>query len=266
MRFSAVSIPRLTVFSFIHGGAWRDPEIDHQSFTPPALNHLASSDRLSRDLIAGFASIDYRLSPHPDYPQDPLSTPSTELRDAQHPDHVHDVESALNFLRQEHGLKDDNYVLVGHSAGATLAFQLLMGSSTRAHAPSNPPLPAAIIGVSGIYDLVALDNRHQGNYAGFITSAFGDNREVWEAASPAAYTGSFKTSWPCSKFAILAWSQQDTLIDEPEIDAMAGKLIADRVNVFITKDLTGEHDDVWKQGSQLAQLVLQSLAQLEASS
>lgn len=230
------------------------------------MNHLTSSGRLSSDLIAGFASIDYRLSAHPDYPQDPSGTPSTELRDARHPDHVHDVESALNFLRQEHGLKDDKYVLVGHSAGATLAFQLLMGSSTQAHAPSKPPLPAAIIGVSGIYDLVALDNRHQGNYAGFITGAFGGNKEGWEAASPAAYTGSFKTSWPSSKSVILAWSHQDTLIDEPEIDAMAGKLIADRVNVSITKDLTGEHDDVWEQGSQLTQLVWQSLAQLQASS
>jgi hypothetical protein len=141
-----------------------------------------------------------------------------------------------------------------------------MGSSTQAHDPSKPPLPAAIIGVSGIYDLLTLDNRHQGNYAGFITSAFGGNKEVWEAASPAAYTGSFKTSWPTSKLAILAWSHQDTLIDEPEIDAMAGKLITDRVNVFITKDLTGEHDDVWQQGSQLAQLVWQSIAQLQASS
>ena len=213
--------------------------------------------------IAGFASIDYRLSPHPDHPQEPGETPASELRVAQHPDHVRDVQSALKLLRGEYGLADD-YILIGHSAGATLAFQLLMdppGQDTPPQAVT--PLPAAIVGVSGIYDLVGLDDRHDGNYAGFITSAFGGDKKAWDAASPAKYTGNFKKNWPCCKFAMLAWSHEDTLIDEPELDSMAAKLIKDRVNVSVTKDLTGEHDQVWEGGSQLAKLVLLSLAQLQ---
>lgn len=122
------------------------------------------------------------------------------------------------------------------------------------------------MGISGIYDLVGLDDRHDGNYAGFITSAFSSDKKTWKAASPAEFTGNFKRNWPSSKFAILAWSHEDTLIDEPEIDAMAAKLIKDRINFSITKDLTGEHDHVWEHGSQLAKLVFLSLAQLQGSS
>ncbi|KAL6849600.1 Kynurenine formamidase [Amphichorda felina] len=250
---------------FIHGGAWRDPKITHLSFIP-AINHLVTSGRLPSASIAGFASIDYCLSPHPDHPQDPAETPASELRVARHPDHIRDVQSALKLLKDEYGLTND-YILIGHSAGATLAFQLLMDpTATEAASPEAPPLPAAIIGVSGIYDLVGIDDRHGGNYAGFITSAFGSEKKAWDVASPGKYGGSFKKNWPCGKFAILAWSHEDTLIDESELDAMAAKLIKDRINVSVTKDLTGEHDLVWEHGSQLAKLVFLGLAQLQGSS
>lgn len=157
----------------------------------------------------------------------------------------------------------EDYMLIGHSAGATLAFQLLMDPSAQ---ESNIPLPSAIIGVSGIYDLVALDDRHEGNYAGFITSAFGSDKKIWNVASPVNYTGSFKKNWLSSRLTILAWSYEDTLIDEPEIDAMATKLIKDRINVSVTKDLTGEHDHVWEEGHQLARLISLTLRQLQEAS
>lgn len=168
------------------------------------------------------------------------------------------MQSALKFLKKEYGVGDD-YILIGHSAGATLAFQLLMDQPTK-DADSNPPLPSTILGVSGIYDLVSLDDRHKGNYAGFITAAFGSDKKVWDDVSPVHFTGSFRENWPSSRLAILAWSPEDTLIDEPEIKAMAAKLLKDRVNVNVTQDLTGDHNEVWEEGSQLAQLVHASLA------
>lgn len=248
----------LTRDSYIHGGAWRDPKITHLTFIP-TINHLINSGRISPNSVAGFASIDYRLSAHPDHPQDPANTPAASLRDARHPDHIRDVQSAIGFLKEEYGMGED-YVLIGHSAGATLAFQLFMDPAL----DPSIPLPSGIIGVSGIYDLVAVDDRHGGNYAGFITSAFGSDKKTWNAASPVNYSN-FKRDWPASRVTLLAWSHQDTLIDEPEIDAMAAKLIKDRISVSVTKELTGEHDQVWEEGHQLARLTLLALRQLQDS-
>ncbi|KAI7696864.1 hypothetical protein KC353_g17306, partial [Hortaea werneckii] len=76
---------------YIHGGAWRDPEIDSTSFTK-AQNLLLQSRET--DQIAGFASINYRLSPYPSHPQSP-SDPSDPARNAHHPDHLNDILDAL---------------------------------------------------------------------------------------------------------------------------------------------------------------------------
>lgn len=233
---------------YIHGGAWRDPKITHQTFAP-ALDCLVSSGRVSSDSVAGFASIDYRLSAHPDYPQDPATTPSTALRDARHPDHLRDVQSALGFLAREYGLTD-KYVLAGHSAGATLAFQLLMDPVP------GVPLPRAIAGAAGIYDLASLDDRHGGSYAGFITAAFGDSRRDWDAASPAKFGGSYEQLLaPSARRIFLAASTEDTLVDKPELDSMLARLVKDSVIASVMDSLTGDHDDIWEKGSQLADVV-----------
>ncbi|EHY53845.1 Kynurenine formamidase [Exophiala dermatitidis] len=74
-----------------------------------------------RPYIAGYASINYRLSPHHQKaPQDPTKTPKYELRDARWPDHIHDVVQAIAHLQQKYGF-GENYLLVGHSVGATMA-------------------------------------------------------------------------------------------------------------------------------------------------
>lgn len=202
--------------------------------------------------IAGFISIDYRLSPHPEFPE--------ESATAKHPDHLEDVWSALNYVQDKYELSE-NYILVGHSAGATLAMQLLMSNDIL---PSHPkgPLPSAIIGVSGIYDLVGLNDRYNGGYAGFIGSAFGDDKAGWDKASPAKFGSGFKDNWPTGKLALLAWSPEDGLIDEPEIDNMATLLMKQGVALEINKDLRGEHDYVWQDGSQIARLVITTLHHL----
>ncbi|KAJ4250526.1 Kynurenine formamidase [Fusarium torreyae] len=235
---------------FIHGGAWRDPRNDENDFTE-AIKRVVISGAVATLEIAGFISIDYRLSPHPDFAQ--------ESANAKHPDHLEDVWSALDFLKSKYELSD--YILVGHSAGATLAFQLLMGDDVLASHPKGP-LPTAIIGVSSIVDLVGLDDRHDGQYAGFIQAAFGEDKSSWEKASPARFGSSFKDNWADGKLVILAWSSEDSLIDEPEIDNMASLLTKQGLRVEVNKDLRGEHDFVWQDGSQIARLVITALHHL----
>ncbi|KND93476.1 Kynurenine formamidase [Tolypocladium ophioglossoides CBS 100239] len=247
---------------FIHGGAWRDPRNTLEDFMP-SIKHMLSSHDIAQFALRGFVSIDYRLSPYADFPQDPAEAHSPELRRARHPDHILDVRAALKFLESEYQLAKD-YVLVGHSAGATLAYQLLMGEAALAgqRMPQTVPLPAAVIGISGIYDLVGLNNRHGGNYAGFISAAFGTDQKAWQRASPASFAGSIKENWPGSPYSLLAHSAEDSLIDSLETESMAAKLAKDGVDLSVVKDLTGEHDFVWQDGSQVARLVAQVLERL----
>ncbi|KAL9571103.1 hypothetical protein ACKAV7_004441 [Fusarium commune] len=238
-------------FSFIHGGAWRDPRNNENDFTE-SIKRIIISGAVAILDIAGFVSIDYRLSPHPDFPQE-----STTVK---HPDHLEDIWSALNYLQGKYELSN-NYILVGHSAGATLAFQLLMSGDILASHPKGP-LPIAIVGVSGIFDLVGLNDRHNGGYAGFIEAAFGDDKSAWEKASPARFGSSFRDNWASGKLAMLAWSAEDTLIDEPEIDNMASLLTEQGLKVEVNKHLRGEHDFVWQDGSQIARLVITTLHHL----
>ncbi|KAF4973598.1 hypothetical protein FZEAL_9276 [Fusarium zealandicum] len=242
---------------FVHGGAWRDPR-NTEDDAKETIKRVVISGAVATLDICGFISIDYRLSPHPDFAQGSTSTSKSEIHDAKHPDHVRDIWSALKFLQNDYSL--ENYIFVGHSAGATLGFQLLMGDDVL----DGPqvPLPVVIIGVSGIYDLVGLNSRHDGNYAGFIQAAFGENETDWTEASPAHFGSSFKERWTSGKLVILAWSPEDTLIDEPEIDNMSALLTQHGLKPEVRKDLRGEHDFVWQDGSQIARLVISASHQL----
>lgn len=250
--------------SYIHGGAWRDPRILHDGFVP-SIRSLISSDQAPHGAIRGFISIDYRLSPHDQFPQDSATTPAAELRRASHPDHIQDVRSALAFAHAQYQISGD-YVLLGHSAGATLSYQLLMGEDALGGRQAvDVPLPAAIIGISGIYDLVSLSKRFEGQYDGFISNAFGTDAATWGKASPARYPQSFKDKWTNRQYNIIAWSPEDSLVDEPEIDAMAAKLKKDGLEVVVNKALTEDHDVVWEKGTQVAELITETLKQLSAT-
>ncbi|KAJ5620349.1 hypothetical protein N7510_004333 [Penicillium lagena] len=233
---------------YIHGGAWRDPLV-----TSGAFDATESLLRKTPDLpIAGYASISYRLSAHPNHPQDPQSTPSAEFRDAKHPDHISDVEAALTFLQTTYGF-GSRYILVGHSCGATLAFQTVMGAvaghreqsfTAGAYDPSTgaetvfsslgslPPRltahPTAIVGVAGIYDLRKLRDTHReiSAYREFIEGAFGKDEKLWDAVSPAQMVGSHgvEGGWKLGTLAVLAHSRDDELVDEAQMDSMRAAL------------------------------------------
>ncbi|KAF5505163.1 Kynurenine formamidase [Colletotrichum siamense] len=249
---------------WIHGGAWRDPRKTFQDFTP-SIREIVKASSVPKNEIRGFISIDYRLSPHPLFPQDPAVTAPAELRCARHPDHLRDIWSALAFLQRRYNIQD-RYILMGHSAGATLALQLPMGSSSLGAAP--PPdvqMPRAIVGISGIYELNAFNGRHDENYTQFIAGAFGNDQSAWNKVVPATFPGSFKEALPKKPLIMLAWSPDDTLVDEPEIDGMASKLRNDGVECTVTKNLTHDHDFVWEDGKQIARLLSEALELLRRS-
>ncbi|KAH9904844.1 alpha/beta-hydrolase [Xylariomycetidae sp. FL2044] len=283
---------------YIHGGAWRDPRITHEAFTP-TIDHVLSSSSSSssepsspvpKSKIAAFASLDYRLSRHPQFPQDPDATPPREYRDARHPDHVRDVLAGLAFLQRRYGF-DSRYVLLSHSAGACLALQVIMSAAPPGPSSSSGPfyfssqeeeesqkvtLPRCVVGLEGIYDFTGLNARMGGAYAGFFGAAFG-KPALWDDAAPRWFRGSYKEVWDLGNggsvgdekkaeenegekektrpVVLIAQSHQDSLVDEPEADHIAERLAKDEVDVRLLKGNWGDHDVIWEDGTQISRLI-----------
>ncbi|KAI1390738.1 alpha/beta-hydrolase [Hypoxylon trugodes] len=259
---------------YIHGGAWRDPRITHETFKAIVSHILQSHGEGVRSSIAAFASIDYRLSPHPDFPQDPAGTPPSQYRDAIHPDHLDDVRSAIAFLQSSFGFAG-KYVLVGHSAGACLAYQVLAGLSSPSYRPDRRAgddvegrkgelkLPGAVFGFEGIYDFTGLNARVDGSYAGFLTAAFGQP-EKWDAAAPLKYEGNYGDRF--NGIAALGHSPDDELVDAQETEGMVERLRKDEVEVLVVEGLRGKHDEVWQNGDGVANAIMRILALLRKRS
>ncbi|KAJ3488169.1 hypothetical protein NLG97_g6246 [Lecanicillium saksenae] len=218
---------------FLHGGAWRDPRNTFKDFIP-AVEFLHSSSDPNLAFVRGFISIDHRLSPHPEFPQDPETTPARSFRAAKHAKHLHDVYSGLSMAQKLYSF-GNNYIFIGHSSGATIGYQLLMGGSLT---PSNElpqiiHLPAAVVAIYGIYNLVGLNARYDGQYSSFLTGAFGPDQDVWKQVSPSRFKGDLTAAFHGaasshnSFYTILADSADDKLLDSAEVETMRVKLVND---------------------------------------
>ncbi|MCJ1382139.1 hypothetical protein MMC17_005251 [Xylographa soralifera] len=251
--------------SYIHGGAWRDPLISSRTIQP-ALSYLSPKELP----IAGVVSLNYRLSPYPTHPTLP-SLPDDVARNARHPAHIEDVLNAISWLQKEYDIGEE-YVLVGHSCGATLAFQVVMDQwrSTIGSASGTEhfEMPHAIVGVEGIYDQFQLKETYKHSeyaavYQEFLEGAFGKDEREWSKASPG--NADFAHSWKTGKLAVLAWSKDDELVDELQLVTMRKTLHEgkneNRRDVMI--QLTGKHDEIWESGAQLANIIQFALHELK---
>ncbi|KAL4813699.1 Alpha/Beta hydrolase protein [Aspergillus spinulosporus] len=260
----------------IHGGAWRDPTQTSTSYLAPTLSILSSSESKSPNSqsqhIRGLASISYRLSPHPSHPQDASTTMESHLRSAKHPEHINDIQLALSFLQKKYRF-GKRYILVGHSCGATLAFQAVMASLSvqGREGPVNGYIaPLAILGMAGIYNLRLLRDSHRdiSAYQEFIEGAFGADEKVWDAASPGVVRGEDGVEgWKEGRVVVLAHSKEDELCDMEQSERM--KEFLERwkgndqkrlVQFLVTK---GRHDEAWEKGEELARGILFTIESLQ---
>lgn len=261
LHFPAPPNPNGLWLVYIHGGAWRDPLIDNTSIRP-LQNHLVSS---SSD-IAAYASINYRLSPYPSHPSSP-STPGDPSRNAHHPDHITDILTALLYLQETYAF-GQNYILVGHSCGATLALQLCMRRFWGSQYDPDEALtlnvepPLAVVGAAGIYDIPGLVEEYASIpvYREIVANAFGSDEGVWEGASPV--NGDFEEGWPEGRRVVLVASEDDELVSPRQSEAMADALTAQgwrkgrgkrSVEAVRLKGLG--HDEIWQDGRVLAEVV-----------
>jgi hypothetical protein len=240
---------------------------------------LSTSPRYSSLIyqnVIAFASIDYRLSSHPNFPQDQTTTDPLQLREAKHPDHLRDVQTAISYLQDKYGFRD-NYLLVGHSCGATLAFQTVMGCF-KGDEGVQIAQPRCVIGVEGIYDLKGLrDEFKQHPVQEFLESAFGKDEVLWDSVSPAKVQGDdgVEGGWSKGRLAVLAHSLYDELVNLDQALAMNNRLIRwkeateDRTrHILFLQDLQGSHDEIWSKGEAMAKIIataLQYLREMEPS-
>ena len=186
-----------------------------------------------------------------------------------HPAHIEDVLTALCFLQQKYQF-GDRYVLVGHSCGATLAFQAVSGkwrprSSSREYPLHDFVPPLGIAAVAGIYDLRALVESFStiSEYRVFTEAAFGKDESVWTVASPANYYMHY--SWPNARVVVLADSKQDELIDSVQQRLMGENLRRQDMPKLIDQciEISGKHDSSWYYGEEMSKVILRVLGLLE---
>jgi len=246
---------------YIHGGAWRDPLVDSDSFTATALSLTKSH---AGNSIAGIASVNYSLSPHPNHPTNP-STSKDVSRQAKHPDHIHDVLKALQYLQEEFGF-ESNYVLIGHSCGATLALQVAMNHTKwgKVAAALGVDKPKAIVGLNGIYDLPSLiqnpGDKHKQLapiYEDFTQRAFGADKIEWRLVSPIS-VGSWMVEWPEGARTVLAQSKEDSLVPYSQTEDMLSNLKSSMSEYLEVQEahVSGDHNEVWQKGDRLAEIVV----------
>jgi kynurenine formamidase len=169
------------------------------------------------------------------------------------------VLAALRHLCVKYGMMD--YVLIGHSAGATLGFQCLHELRQRregkADVSGGGPLrePRMVVGVEGIYDLASLVDEYP-QYQGFVEGAFGeeaDGRGVWESASPRKFGVSGYKG-----LVVLAQSDEDTLLSWRQTEEMKEAVERDLGvggGLRVVKVVGQHHDVVEKCYERLAGVV-----------
>lgn len=242
----------LKLVRYIHGGAWRDPLVDASSFAT-TVDLLASTE--VTHAVAGYASINYRLSPYPNHPTKPSSADDPS-RNAEHPDHINDVTRALFFLEEKYKISG-RYVLVGHSCGATLAFQVPIEYNHFTMVPQ----PACIIGSEGIYDIPSLVKVHDHvpYYRQFCCAAFGNVEKAWVEASP--YTAKTQAIWANTRTLIISHSEEDDLVEKEQATKMLERFAEtpEWHGQSRYTPVTGSHNETWEKGTEMAKIILEGL-------
>jgi kynurenine formamidase len=249
------------------------------------------------DRIAGFASLNYGLSTYSPDSEEGQNDPALSVK---HPTHILDILAALAFLQKNYSMGgidisggyralregQYNWISVGHSCGATLAFQICMADAetwsssfvrsdpfiTAHPTPERIKPPIAVVGLEGIYSLPLLHENHKDEpfYDFFMASAFGSGIEKWREVSP-AYAGYKRASLDGGlEVVVLGHSNEDELVEweqairmrrsledqgwknlddeeEKRGDGEKTRSEESRKELMMLK-LEGKHDEIWSGG------------------
>ena len=127
------------------------------------------------------------------------------------------------------------------------------------------PMPAAIVGVAGIYNMKLLRDTHTEipAYDVFTTAAFGDDEDEWDKASPT--NGKYAKTWPSGRVMVVAHSREDELVDWVQVEAIEKILHKERKDTRSNKvlELKGKHHEIWMEGGEMARAIREALQRLD---
>jgi kynurenine formamidase len=277
---SPSGLPRYLVH--IHGGAWRDPRLTSASIEPAVACAFAGEEPAP---VSAIASLNYTVSQF-NYAAPPLMTDppvrydairsnhADPAREAVHPQHLSDVLHGLDLLGSL-GLTSGSYILSGHSCGACLALQSVLKPPAHyglGYLPE-PPCPAALLGLNGLYDLPALATADglgashaylRDDYELFSSRAFGMDKNGWRDASPASFdpaviAGRVREG-NAPRLVVLDQSAEDQLVPVNQKDRLAANLaMVTGLRIAQGHRLTGTHAAPWEQGVMICQSLLDTL-------
>ncbi|KAJ0168191.1 Kynurenine formamidase [Colletotrichum tanaceti] len=238
---------------WIHGGFYRDLAQDSTGIHAAIASLEADGADVLATRVAGIASLNYRLSALPGV--QPNNTPPAERQDARWPDHLADAVAALKDLNEHYPI-GGKYVLSGHSVGAQIAFF----AALEALDDPSVPEPAAVLGISGIYDYPRLHVTHP-SYDSLVLNAMRQDQLV--AASPARVDAGKYAALGVEAF-VLAHSRDDGLVPWDQLEAIEATLsglpeLGSKTRVV---ELQGAHNDIWRGGVALSKAFTETLALL----
>ena len=125
------------------------------------------------------------------------------------------------------------------------------------HPTRDVELPVAVVAVEGIYNLQLLRDTHREYpiYQDFLQGAFGVEEEMWKEASPTE--GEFARTWKNARVSVIAHSKDDEQVDMLQAERILSTLKKEerngRSDNFV--ELKGEHDEIWKDGKEMARAI-----------
>ena len=178
-----------------------------------------------------------------------------ERREAQWPEQLNDVMSALRHLQARWGF-GERYLLVGHSVGATMALL----AALKAGEEEGIEAPLGVVGVCGIYDWDQLHRWSVGCES--LTTSAGLDEQRWREASPGRIeSGVWEERWARGRkrSIVLGQGRGDELVDFEQAVGMqrvfdgegreAGMISCDLMEVG------GRHNEVWEKGDELVRVI-----------
>ncbi|GAV54044.1 hypothetical protein ZYGR_0AK05460 [Zygosaccharomyces rouxii] len=210
---------------FIHGGAWIDV-----NNTPWDFQSLCQ-DILKLNCQCGLYGIEYRLSPS-----------------VQHPTHLKDVIENLYRLVNDNGL--DQLQLVGHSVGATLAWQVATCELDNYKVGLVKTKLNAIWLVDGIYSIRELLDEYP-DYDYFVSKAF-------DEAAPFEEPGQSVIRLPQEVSIRIVHSYEDELLSLRQSRHLIQILETNRRCFHFYIDSLGSHNQVYSNAN-LAQYIVDNV-------
>lgn len=239
---------------YIHGGFYRDLAQNATTVEAAIADLEANSPDVLEGQVAGIASLNYRLTALPGVQPD--DTPPNELQQARWPDHLNDAIAAVKDLGERYPI-DGKYVIGGHSVGAQMSFLAALETLK----DDSIPKPAAVLGISGIYDYPQLHVTHP-EYDVLVLNAMREDQLV--EASPSKVDAEKYVALGLEAY-VIAHSRNDGLVPWDQVEAIEATLgtVPELKEKTTVVELDGQHNEIWRGGVQLAKAFTETLSVLQ---